>query len=69
MEGASVVILLVGMVFPITLLLLALVADVIAVLWALYIMWREDWSEGLWQVLKRFGHVPHWQWHWHTVRR
>ena len=67
MEGASVVILLVGMAFPITLLLLALVTDVVALLWALYVIWREDWSEGLWHALKRLGHAPHW--HWHPVRR
>lgn len=69
MEGASVVILLVGMVLPISLLLLALVADVIAVLWALYTLWREDWSDELWQGMKRLSHLPHWNVRWHPVRR
>lgn len=61
MGSAPIVILLVGMVFPIALLLLALVADLIAVIWAAYTLWREDWSVSLWRAIRRIGHAPHWR--------
>lgn len=61
MEGAPVVILLVGMVFPIALLILALVADVVAIVWAIYTMWHEDWSVSLWQVVRRISYTPRWK--------
>jgi hypothetical protein len=41
MGGALVLILLVGMVFPIVLLLLALLFDVVATSWMLYRLWRH----------------------------
>ena len=41
MGGAPVVILLVGMVFPILFLLLAVLFDVAATLWLLYRFWRH----------------------------
>jgi len=41
MEGAPVVILLVGLVFPIVLLLLALLFDVVATVWLVYRFWHH----------------------------
>jgi len=41
MEGAPVVILLGGLVFPIVLLLLALLFDVVATVWLVYRFWHH----------------------------
>jgi hypothetical protein len=64
MEGAPVVILLVGLAFPIAVLLLALVLDAVALVWVLYRLWHDEWSATLSRQLHRLGSVPH----WHAVR-
>lgn len=61
--GALMVITLVGLVFPIALLLLAVLFDVLVVFWAAYRVWHEHLPTNLWQVLHN-AHVPR----WHFVR-
>lgn len=62
MGGAPVVILLVGLLVPITLLILAAIADGIVLLWVIYRLWHDEWSVSLARVVHRLAHVPHWRW-------
>lgn len=66
MGGAPLVILLVGMVFPIAVLILALVLDAFVMLWLLYRLWHDDWSVRLWQTMRRHAQLLHS--HWHPAR-
>ena len=66
MGAAPLVILLVGMVFPIAVLILAIVIDSLVAVWLLYRLWHDEWSVRLWQAVRRHAHVPHW--HWHPAR-
>lgn len=50
MMGALVVGVLVGLVFPITLLVFALFADAAIVLWVVYGEWHDHWAH-------RIGHA------------
>lgn len=59
MGAAPLVLLLVGMVFPILLVLLAVLFDVLAVIWVVYRLWHDEWSVSLWRSLHRVGHVSH----------
>jgi hypothetical protein len=54
------------MVFPIAVLILAIVIDSLVALWLLYRLWHDEWSVRLWQSWRRHAHVPHW--HWHPAR-
>jgi hypothetical protein len=56
---------LVGMVFPIAVMILAIVVDAFVGLWLLYRLWHDEWSVRLWHSIRRL-HAP--QWHWHPVR-
>jgi hypothetical protein len=47
MIGAAVVLVLSGMVFPIAMLLMAILFDFLLVTWALYHLWHDDWSPRL----------------------
>ena len=66
MGAAPLIILLVGMVFPIAMLILAIVIDAFVMLWLLYSFWHDEWSVRLWQGVRRSVHVAHW--HWHPAR-
>lgn len=61
MGSAPLVIMLVGMVFPIALLLLALVADVVVLVWAGAVLWRDKWSVQVRHAMRRVGYAPHWR--------
>ncbi len=52
MGGAPVVIALVGLVIPITLLLAALVFDVVVMVWALFRWWNDSLSPRVVGVLR-----------------
>jgi hypothetical protein len=69
MIGALVIGVLGGLVFPITMLLGALLFDAVVVLWVLFHMWHDHWSPKLTRVashhwvrfgvgLRRHGHFP-----------
>lgn len=60
MGGAPLVLLLVGLMVPIAFILLAVVFDVLTAIWVIYHMWHDEWSVGLWQSLRRIGHIPQW---------
>ena len=60
MGGAPVVILLVGLLFPVLLLLLAALVDVLVVLWVTYRMWREEWSLTVGRAIRHVVHVSDW---------
>ncbi|HEY2377383.1 MAG TPA: hypothetical protein VGH98_15505 [Gemmatimonadaceae bacterium] len=64
MGGAPVVIVLVGMLFPIFAIILAILFDVLVTLWLLYQLWHDEWSVQLWRGIRRIARVPH----WHPVR-
>jgi len=59
MLAALLVIPLVGLVFPILLILSALVFDVLVVLWALYGEWHDRWSVDLVQFVRLIAHRAH----------
>jgi len=44
MGAAIVVILLVGLVLPISMLLLALIFDALSILWVAYVLSRDEWK-------------------------
>ena len=48
MEGAIFVIPLAAMAVPIALILLAVIVDTGAVVWALYRLWHDEWSVRIW---------------------
>ncbi len=54
MVVAALVVLLAGLVFPILLLLAALIFDVGVVLWTLYRTWTDRWAPAL---ARTVGHV------------
>lgn len=58
MGTAPVVLVLGGMLFPIVLLLLALVCGVFTGLWAIYRLWHDEWSVSLWHAVQSV-HMPH----------
>ena len=55
MGAAAMVIALAGLVLPISLILLAVVVDLVALLWAAYVMWHDRWAPAVWAYLA--GHV------------
>jgi hypothetical protein len=58
MAGAVVVGVLVGLVFPITLIVLALVVDATVLLWFLYGEWHDHWAHRIGHALVApFTHV------------
>jgi hypothetical protein len=59
--GAAVLVIPLGaMVVPIVLILLAVVVDVGAVMWALYRLWHDEWSVRIWHAMTRvFHHRKH----------
>lgn len=59
MGGAPVVILLVGLVFPVVLLLLAATSGVLTALWAVYRLWHDEWSMSVWQAVRFVARLPH----------
>ena len=61
MIGAAVVLVLGGLVIPITMLLAALVFDVCVVLWVLFHVWHDDWAP-------RAGHLVSAPFHGFGVR-
>mgnify|MGYP001608999173 CR=1 FL=1 len=58
MIGAAIVLVLCGLVFPITLLLLAVVFDVFVLIWAVFREWHDDVSPRIGRVFAHL-HVPH----------
>jgi hypothetical protein len=66
MGAAFVVIPLAAMIVPIALILLAVLADIVALCWALYRLWHDEWSLRIWDFaeahvfgpVKRMAHVP-----------
>jgi len=44
------------MVIPIVLILLAVVLDMGAVVWALYRLWHDEWSVRIWHAMTRALH-------------
>jgi len=52
MEAALFVIPLAGMAVPIVLILLAVIADVGAVVWALYRLMHDEWSARVWHGIE-----------------
>jgi hypothetical protein len=44
MEGAAVVLVLAGLLIPISLGLLAVIFDAVVVVWALFRQWHDNWS-------------------------
>jgi hypothetical protein len=58
MGGAAVILVLAGLVFPISLLLLAVVFDAVVVIWALFRLWHDTWSPRF-KRAARHVHVPH----------
>jgi hypothetical protein len=58
MGGAAVVLVLAGLVFPISLLLLAVIFDAVVVVWALSRAWHDNWSPRIMRAA-RDVHVPH----------
>ena len=44
MEGAAVVLVLAGLLIPISLLVLAVIFDAVVVVWALFRAWHDNWS-------------------------
>lgn len=58
MGGAAVVLILAGLTFPISLLLLAVVFDAFVVVWALFRAWHDTWAPGIMRAA-RHVHVPH----------
>ena len=62
MEAAIFVIPLAGMAVPIVLILLAVILDVSAVVWALYRLLHDEWSARIWhgfetRVLHHTKHI------------
>ena len=50
--GAAVIVIPLGaMAIPIALILLAVVLDVGAVVWALYRLWHDEWSVRIWHTI------------------
>jgi hypothetical protein len=61
MGGAPVVILLVGLLVPITTLILAALLDAVVLLWVIYRLWHDEWSVSLGRLVHGLAHVPHWR--------
>lgn len=59
MGAAPLLIVLVGLAFPIALLLLAAVVGVLTLLWALYRFWHDEWSPNLRHAVASVAHFPH----------
>jgi hypothetical protein len=59
MSAAGFVIPLVGLVFPILLILAAIVFDVLVILWVAYGMWHDEWSVDLWRLVRSAAHTLH----------
>lgn len=51
MWAAAVVIPLAAMALPIVLILLAVLADALVLLWAAYRMWHDEWAERVWSFI------------------
>jgi hypothetical protein len=51
MGGTVLVVLLAGLVFPILLILTAVLLDALALVWAVYKVWHDDWSHRTWEFL------------------
>ena len=66
MGAAPLVILLVGMVFPIAVLILAIIVDSIVALWLIYRLWHDEWSVSLRRAVRPHAHLP--RLHWPLVR-
>ena len=59
MGTAPVVLVLGGLLFPILLLLLALVCGVFTGLWAIYRLWHDEWSVSVGHAMHSLTHIPH----------
>jgi hypothetical protein len=55
MGAAVVAIPLAALVLPIVLILLAVLVDIAALLWALYRLWHDEWSVRVWSYAR--GHI------------
>lgn len=64
MIGAALVIVLAGLLLPISLLLLAVVFDLLVLLWAAIEVMRQD----VWPGVKRFAVAHHMALHWPRLR-
>lgn len=60
MSGAAVVILLVGLVFPIAILLAAVLFDLLVMAWAVYRLWHDRWSAAVTGRIRASIHIPGW---------
>ena len=61
MAGAAVVIVLAGLVLPITLLFAALIFDAFMVAWIAYLFWHDHWRP---QIARSLKHSASTVWHW-----
>ena len=59
MGAAPVLVVLVSLLFPIALLLLAVVSGVLTSLWAVYRLWHDEWSPDLRHAVAGIAHFPH----------
>ncbi len=60
MDGPLVVVPLVALVFPIGLLLSALIFDAVVVVWAVYRLWHDDAAPRIWRwTVRKVTLSPH----------
>jgi len=60
MGGVAIVLVLCGLMIPISLLLLAVVFDAVVVAWAFFRAWHDRWSPSIVHAMHRV-HFPHFQ--------
>ena len=51
MGAAAMIVLLAGLALPITLILAAVVVDMLGLLWYAYRLWHDDWSPRAWDFV------------------
>jgi hypothetical protein len=51
MGAAVIIVLLAGLVLPVTLILAAVVVDMAGLLWYAYRVWHDDWSPRAWEFV------------------
>lgn len=57
MGAATVLIPLAAMLLPIVLFVVAVLVDIVVLLWMAYAFWRDEWSGPMWRFI--LAHTPH----------
>jgi hypothetical protein len=58
MGAAVIIIMLAGLVLPITLILAAVVFDCFVLLWYAYRLWHDRWAPRVWALVRMHGFPP-----------